>query len=272
MQFRTGTVPDNVDGRPVAVGDQLLAGDAYLLRTTSGFGYFYRKGHGLIVEQPPGADPNEQALWLNAGVYSAVACINGLKPIHASAVAWDGRVYAFTGAPGAGKSTLVAALGDCGLPMFCDDTLVLDLSGGPVICLPGHKRLKLTPQALALTGAQPQEKVSSAVDKFFAVPASGEVGVPLPLAQLVFLERGEIPAVEPLSGGERLARLGESHYTEFLFEQANALDRAEVFQQRAQLARRVAMSRLVRPWTPDRVAQSADFVARWIRAAGKQRR
>ena len=60
-----------------------------------------------------------------------------------------GEVFAFAGPSGSGKSTLIAALGQLGLPMFCDDTLVLDL-GEPdiVICLPGHKRLKLTPEAL----------------------------------------------------------------------------------------------------------------------------
>lgn len=268
FQFRIGPVPHQINGWPVAIGEHLLRDDAFLLRTTSGFGYFYRKGEGLVIERPTDADPNEEMAWLNSSVYSAVACINGFKPIHASAVAWSGQVFAFTGAPGAGKSTLVAALGDRGLPMFCDDTLVLDLSGDRVVCLPGHKRLKLTADSIRLTAVRQQERVSSMVDKYYAFPSSGEVAIPLPLGQLVFLERGEEIAIEPLQGSERLRRLGESHYTEELFERANQLDRAKVFQGRAQLARQVAMSRFVRPWELDRVADSADVMAGWIRSAG----
>ena len=36
-----------------------------------------------------------------------------------------------------------------------------------IVCLPGHKRLKLTPGALALTGAAREEAVSADIDKFF---------------------------------------------------------------------------------------------------------
>ncbi len=67
-----------------------------------------------------------------------------------------GRVFAFAGPSGAGKSTLAAGLGQRALPLLCDDTLLLDLSDPPDIwCLPGHKRLKLTAAALALTGPDP---------------------------------------------------------------------------------------------------------------------
>ena len=113
-------------------------------------------------------------------------------PIHASAVAHDGGVFAFTGPSAAGKSTLIAALGRAGLPMFCDDTLVLDLSDPDrIICLPGHKRLKLTPAAIELTGARHEERVARDLDKYYARPAGGRRRRRrLPLAELLFLEQG----------------------------------------------------------------------------------
>src|SRR6185436_12667866 len=142
-------------------------------------------------------------------------------PIHASAVAHEGKVFAFTGPAGAGKSTMIAALGGRGLPMFCDDTLVLDLSDPDRInCLPGHKRLKLRPDALHLTGTMPEEKVSQSVDKYYAEPNGGDVRQVLPLAELIFLEEGLDLSILPIVGSERLIRLQDDHQTASLFAAA----------------------------------------------------
>ena len=108
----------------------------------------------------------------------------------------------------------MAALGAHGLPMFCDDTLVLDLSNPDRIrCLPGHKRLKLKADALAMTGAIAEERVSLTVDKVYARPSSGDVGVALPLGRLIFLEEGDAVAITPITGAARLVRLQDDHHT-----------------------------------------------------------
>ncbi|MFL6745945.1 MAG: hypothetical protein ACJ8EO_07985, partial [Sphingomicrobium sp.] len=177
-----GEVPHSLFGEPIAEQVWQLKDDSFLLRGEGEHYFHYRKGHGITIERGADADLSEESLWLNGSVYSAIAGMNGLVPIHASAVAHAERVFAFTAPAGGGKSTLVAALANCGLPMFCDDTLVLDLSDPDrIICLPGHKRLKLRPDAIKLTGATPQEKVSKTVDKFYARPAAGDVGIALPL-------------------------------------------------------------------------------------------
>ena len=153
-----GTVPHALFGDPIDPTSWQVLGDRFLLRGEGDHYFHYCIGEGITVERGADADLSEESLWLNGSVYAAIASLNGLLPIHASAVAMGGRVFAFTGPAGAGKSTLVAALGDRGLPMFCDDTLVLDLSDPDrIICLPGHKRMKLRPDALELTGAARQE-------------------------------------------------------------------------------------------------------------------
>ena len=166
-RVRYGAVPRSLGDQVVEPDHNLIAEGQYLLRCASGYGYHYRPGVGMTVERPAlNADPDEEFLWLNGSVYAAVACLNGLYPLHASAVEFEGRVYAFTGPSGAGKSTLVSALGQRGLPLFCDDTLLLDLSArGPVIALPGHKRLKLTEHALGLTGLLSEQVVGAETGK-----------------------------------------------------------------------------------------------------------
>jgi len=260
-----GPVPHSLSGEPLAEMSWQMLGGAFLLRGEGEHYFLYRKGDGVTVERGPDADVSEESLWLNGSVYAAVASLNGLLPIHASAVAHDGRVFAFSGPAGAGKSTLVAALGRHGLPLFCDDTLVLDLSDPErIVCLPGHKRLKLRPDAIGLTGAMPQEKVSKTVDKHYALPATGEVGVALPLGELIFLEERPEPAIMPITGAERLVRLQDDHYTARLFDSARRFDRAAQFAHLARLARQIAMARFVRPLDRDRFDEGVALAARHV--------
>ena len=264
-QLHYGAVPDALDGQKVTENGHFLSGNAYLLRA-DGLSFLYRKGEGITVERGADADISAESLWLNGSVYAAIACINGFKPIHASAVAYQGEVIAFTGPSGAGKSTLIAALGKLGLPMFCDDTLVLDLSDpARIVCLPGHKRLKLTPQALTLTGADAQEKVGVTINKFYACPPGGKVGRPLPLGRLVFLENGPTLGSQAITGAERFTRLTDDHYTEALFASARQLDRTAQFALQARLAQQIPMTRLTRPRDPAQFAASAQLAAALVR-------
>ena len=271
-RVRYGPVDLDAFGYRISPGRSHLEDDSFLLHTPDGLSYFYRKGDGITICRDAAADVSEEQLWLNGSVYSAVACINGFLPIHASAVAYEGSVFAFTGPGGAGKSTLVAALGQLELPMFCDDTLVLDLSEPDLIrCLPGHKRLKLTPDALALTNATPEEKVGSDYDKYYAVPPAGSVRSPLPLAELIFLEHGEALSIEPLRGSERFVRTQDDHYTAHLFAASRQFGREQLFQHRARMARQISMARLVRPWDPSRLLESARLLALHIERTADDR-
>lgn len=263
-----GPVPHTLSGEPLSEMSWQMLDGAFLLRGEGEHYFHYRQGEGITVERGPGTDVSEEGLWLNGSVYAAVASLNGLLPIHASAVAHDGRVFAFTGPAGAGKSTLVAALGRHGLPLFCDDTLVLDLSDPErIVCLPGHKRLKLAPDAIGLTGAAPEEKVSTTVDKHYALPPAGSVRTALRLGELTFLEEGSEPAITPITGGERLVRLLDDHHTARLFGWARQFDRADQFAHLARLARQIAMARFVRPLDPGNFDESVALAARHVAQA-----
>lgn len=262
-RLRLGPVAAELDGSPVAPGRYRIAGDSFVLATESGFRFRYQVGQGVVCDAPPGHDPAEIELWRNGSVYSAIAALNGLRPMHASAIAWRGRAIAFTGPEGAGKSTLLAGLCARGVTMFCDDTLVLNLSDpAQVIALPGHKRLKLTDAAFALTGLPQEERVAPDVAKHYARPPSGTEPDPLPLAALIHLEAGSEPALERLAGAERFARLGDGHYTTALAAVAGGRKSAELFAERARLAGQVEMYRLVRPLDPARFADGVALVMR----------
>ncbi|MCL6697384.1 hypothetical protein LZ496_01080 [Sphingomonas sp. NSE70-1] len=267
---RYGPVPIGLCDEALQPMSWQMGEEAFLLRAEGDHYFYYRRGEGLTIQQGIAADASEETLWLNGSVYAAIASMNGLVPIHASAVAHEGEVFAFTGPAGAGKSTLAAALGRHGFSMFCDDTLVLDLSDPlRLVCLPGHKRLKLCPDAFALAGAIQEEKVSATYDKYYASPAGGMIETVMPLAELIFLEDGPDPAVSRIAGAERFVRLDDDHQTAYLFEAARRFDRAGLFAHRARLARQMAMSRFVRPRDASRFDEGIAMVADYIRNRGQ---
>ena len=269
-RWHRGTVPRALGGFAVEPGFRIIAEGQFLLRCTSGYGFHYAPGEGITIERLADGDPAEEALWLNGSVYAAVACLNGLYPLHASAVAHNGAVYAFTGPSGAGKSTLVTGLGQRGFALFCDDTLLLDLSDpAQPVALPGHKRLKLTDHALAMTGSAAQDPVGADTGKSYVAPPAGVTSEPLPLASLIFLEEGTAPAWKPITGAERFARLADDHYTQALYGEAQRPDLARLFGLRARLAQQVAMARLTRPRSAAGFADSVDLAARRLNATNK---
>ena len=263
-----GPVPHSLSEEDLREGSWQLRDDQFLLRGDGDHYFYYERDRGVRVERGDGAEVAEESLWLNGSVYAAIASINGLLPVHASAVAYDGKVFAFTASAGGGKSTMVAALGAHGLPMFCDDTLVLDLSDPDrIMCLPGHKRLKLTPDALALTGVEQCEKVSATVDKFYAVPRSGEVGEALPFGELIFLEEGNDPEMLAVSGADRLMLLQDDHYTARLFLTARQLSRVDQFTHLVRLAQQISMTTFNRPIGQSKFLDGVEFAARHIRGS-----
>ena len=260
MRIVPGAVPTGFDGDEVERESFSIDGECFLLHTECGMRIYYRRGEGIRVAWGPQTDALNERLYLNGTTYAAVAAINGFYPVHASAVAVDGKVHAFTGPSGAGKSTLIAELCRNGLPLFCDDTLILDLNGPQILALPGHKQLKLWPDALAMTGAQGAGEVWAGAEKVYAVPA-GEIATDvLPLAELCFLEEGEPARIEAVRGGERIMRLQDDHYTAELWLGATSPDKGERFAQLTRLAREVALSKFIRPRDPARFRGSAELV------------
>lgn len=265
-RLREGPVARDLDGFPVPEDGWRLNATRFIFRSATGLGYSYARGEGVTAERPAGWDSDEDELIRNGSVYAAIACFNGLYPIHASAVAWQGRVHAFTGPSGAGKSTLIAELTRRGLPLFCDDTLLLDLTRPDTpLCLPGHKRLKLWGDALALTGARATGQIARRFEKFYAEPAGGSVREVLPLASLTFLEHGEPARIEPLIGAEKLLKLQDDHYTADMFLAASQPDRIARFAQLAALARGLTLSRFVRPRDSARFALDAGLAERHVK-------
>ncbi len=75
--------------------------------------------------------------------FALVKC--GLEPLHATAVAIDGKAALFLGDCGLGKSTLAAAFLRAGYRLLSDDLLVLHKPHAALLAYPGSPRIKLFP-------------------------------------------------------------------------------------------------------------------------------
>ncbi|WP_239805183.1 hypothetical protein [Croceicoccus hydrothermalis] len=281
-RIRHGPVPDTIGGQRVAEGQWLLIGDEFLLRA-GGCTVYYKTGRGICVHVATADAERRLDLYLSGTTHAAVACMNGLYPVHASAVVANGRAIAITGPSGAGKSTLSAGLASRGMGLLADDTLILAMpdgrfgdgeagyrgadDGGPKpapICLPGHKRMKLWPDAVAMTGAEAGDIVSPNYRKHYVAQAGPAQDEPCPLAGIVVLATGADFAFDPLHGGEKIAALNDDHYIARLHEVASLDGPAGRLRALVTLASAVPCWRLTRPMDPDRFPQMLDFTQRCL--------
>ncbi|MES2054944.1 MAG: hypothetical protein V4564_03315 [Pseudomonadota bacterium] len=254
--LREGAVPASLPDALTVTPTYEISPNAFLLRLPTGLAFHYRRGVGTTYARPAGMADGEVSLFFDGSVYGAIAWLNGLVPLHASAISYAGNVYAFTGVSGEGKSTLVAALAQRGLTVCSDDVLVLDLSDpGQVIAVPGHKRLKLWADALTLTGRQSDDAVRPGIDKFYIADQIEFDAQPLPIRRLYMLESivNADPGIAPITGAERFTALRSAYYRP-QFCGAIA-DQADYFATAARLSAAIAISRF------NRSRETADFAA-----------
>jgi hypothetical protein len=175
-----------------------LAGRAGYLLHAEGVGRMLVTADGTEVLCDPLADDFDWVFILAAQVLPLAATLGGLEVLHAAGLGVDGSAALFTGPPGAGKSSLAAALLLQGARLLSDDCVALQRLDGSLIAHPGagilylrqleHDRLSDADRAplgspAPFGGKQRYEpKVATA---------------PLPFGALFLLERAERgPAIE----------------------------------------------------------------------------
>lgn len=265
--FRSDPVPAHIANCIAETPVFAMSHTEFLLSLPFGLRFHYRKGDGVAVERADNVTDSEVDLFMAGSVTGAIAWMNGLVPLHASAVVHDGRVHAFTGVSGAGKSTLAAALARRGLTLFADDVLILDLKDGQVNGLPGHKKLKLWQDALKLTGHESDDRVRPSLDKFY-IPLSHETDQqPLPLHSLWFLndQARDGPVVSAIRGVQAFQMVRSAFYRPRYCDAV--LDRKTMFATQSAIAMNSALRRFDRPKRAEMFDACADRMAELVRGA-----
>jgi hypothetical protein len=195
------------DGHKVA--DVLAHPEAGYRLPAPGFGTFHISAPGTRIL----AAPNAIADWrwqryLIGRVLPFAALLQGLEPLHASALGTASRgAVLLAGEPGAGKSTLAAALMLGGLAFMADDVVALQTQDGVVHAHVGADLLSLRSASVARLGAAAVRRLgrrvgADATGVRLAVPRPG---ARLPVQAIYFLTKaGQAPAQGSAEGPGRL--------------------------------------------------------------------
>ena len=165
-----------------------------------GFGVARVSPNGArIVCAPPAAPGWDWQRFLVGRILPWAAVLRGLEVLHASAVAINGRVLAFIGPTGAGKTSLAVQLVYRGARFVTDDVLALSLAGDELLAHQGAsiasvrpaERAAIGPERWPLLGQELGENGKSYVEL-------DRVTRPLPLSAVYFLTTGDRHAPEPM--------------------------------------------------------------------------
>lgn len=130
----------------------------------------------------------------------------GKESLHGTAVQLGRRALALVGRPGAGKSTLAAALVNRGGRVVCDDLVAFDRRGSRLIVHPGLPHLKLLPRSAFLAPAGASGPLLPGTRKKI-FPMEATIKGP-PLGAIYLLGgRASSLEIEPLTSSEALAEL-----------------------------------------------------------------
>lgn len=143
--------------------------------------------------------------------------------LHAGAVMISGKVIAFIGGTGQGKSSITASFGQKGFPVVADDCLVIEDKGRHRICTPLYPGLRLWPDAVfeLFGGDLILPAVAHYTEKRRLGPDTGLLDFcrePGPLEHMYVLstrpERkyGQAVTIDPLSPREALMELVKHPY------------------------------------------------------------
>jgi hypothetical protein len=268
VRVTEGTTPSALPGAHSGVLYEVTPRE-FLLNIEGIARYHVQDGARITVQPAPGADDAAVRLFLLGSALGVLLHQRGMLPMHASAVAVDGRAVLFTGASGAGKSTTAAALAARGYPVVADDiTVVYADDAGAAVAAPAFPQMKLWAQSLRAlakeTDALP--RVRPELEKYSLPIAAQFHPQPLPVARMILLSAHNKPEIEirAVTGMGKIRMLRQQVYRRRIMEEMRA-DSAH-FAALTALARTAQLSTLRRTEDIARLSEVIDLIEAEMRA------
>lgn len=255
------TLPETLAGATAGDAYLQVAGDRCQINIANIARYRIEQGRRILIDPVPDAAPGDVRLYLLGTALGTLLHQRHSLPLHVSAVATPGGVWAFTGESGAGKSTLAAALHyHFDWPLLSDDVGVIepDESGQPLFH-PGPPRLKLWQDALTHFEIDSCELIPDLIraNKFHLRLERGFEHEPQRLCALVLLERAdddESPSLVAVNGMAAFQAVASAIYRPEVAQWVG--DRTTLFRRCAELAGQIKVYRYRRPWVLERFGAS----------------
>jgi hypothetical protein len=109
-----------------------------------------RKRETLWAVWPERLSLEDSASYILGPILGLLLRLRGVICLHASAVAFNDRSFAFVGSEGTGKSTTAAALARHGYGVLCDDIVALVEREGAFHVMPAYPHLSLWPDSVKM--------------------------------------------------------------------------------------------------------------------------
>ncbi|OMF35934.1 hypothetical protein BK133_09585 [Paenibacillus sp. FSL H8-0548] len=181
-------------------------------------------GKRIIVSPIEGADEDLIRLYVLGTCVGALLLQRSIYPLHGSAIAINGKAYAFAGHSGAGKSTLAAAFLSKGYSLLSDDVIALTQPAAdkPMVVWPAYPQQKLWQQSLDAFGLENSElrSIYGREEKFCLPVEESFCSSPLPLGGVFELAKTDSLQVgaKLISKLERFDMLFKHTYRQFLIQ------------------------------------------------------
>lgn len=266
-----GPVPDLEDARPLGPAIR-IADDGKVRVEVPGVATYLITGDSQVTVAPAlPVDAPDIRIFMLTTVLAVLCYRRGFIPLHAAAVAVEGRALLLAGESGLGKSTLAATLAARGYPLLTDDLCALDCAdpARPMI-RPAYPRLRLwqdTANHLSIP-TDGLEQCRTQLRKFILpVAETAFHAAPLPPAHLVVLRRAHLPSaagVARLTGMRVLTRRDMVHR----WRLGEALGHGPAtFTALGHLARAIPVTEITRIDDLDGLPALADSVLRLLESA-----
>jgi hypothetical protein len=270
VQVHLGKTPSELAGAVVAGQRSQATPDEFLLAVPDVARFMVRGGKEIVVEVMPGASPGAVRTFLLGTALGALCYQRGLLPLHANAVAIEGRCVAIGGPSGAGKSTLGAHLARRGHDLVADDVCAVRFdAGGAAWVQPGVRQHKLWSDALTRLGHDTAglERVVGDRDKYVLPSKRPASDKPIRLERLYLLSKPGAGdgGFRQLGGVTALRALIANTYR---FEIGAAMGlRTAIHAQAITLLRQAALYRFRRRWGFDAIDDEVLALERHVQAA-----
>ncbi|WP_246943846.1 ATP-binding cassette domain-containing protein [Bacillus pinisoli] len=232
--------------------------------------FLIQNGTQIAISPYPGSDLTKIKLFLLSTCMAGLLLQRKILPLHGSAVAIEGKVYAIVGKSGAGKSTLAKAFSDMGYPLLSDDIIgvTLDEDNTPTV-LPSFPFQRLWQETLNEFGLETEPfepiyngkliKNDSVIERTkFGIPINNYFNSTLPLGGIFELSKFDSESIveEPIHNLNKVRTLYYHTFRRSFIPDSGLMDWH--FSTTTKVANEVNMFQLKRPqngFTANKLAQ-----------------
>lgn len=213
--------------------------------------FLIEKGEKILVSPMKESDDNKIRLYILGTCMGALLMQRKVMALHGSAIAIDGKAYAFIGHSGAGKSTLASTFVNKGYQLLSDDIIpvVMDKEGRPFV-IPTYPQQKLWQETLQNFGWD--SSIFTPLferETKFAIPVhSSYCKEPLPLGGVFEIARTEEDHVRivPIQSLERFQTLYDHTFRYSLIPLLGLMEWH--FTESAGIIKKIEMYQVLRPF------------------------